>query len=259
MKLNLVLSNKLHRKFQLNSNYRCVGYSKKTYFSTKQNDSNPNKDDKYKGSFVVDKYFVYHTLGLDHFSDIELKKSYREIFNKESKYDLNIGIKNILLKKKAKDNVIVDSEAEKEINERVKQMSKYLIHNTKDGKNTSKDNKSSDNTTANNSNTTTSNTATATASSSAASSSSGTNKPDKQSPSNPSQTHQQQQTTQQTTQTPPIHVPLTLSFDDYKKRLITTAETLDSKIPAVTASFVMTGTSIGIIIPCMPILVSTIG
>ena len=50
-----------------------------------------------------------------------------------------------------------------------------------------------------------------------------------------------------------------LSFEDFRSRVRYSAEELDSRIPKVAASAVLTGTSLGIIIPCMPILVQTIG
>ena len=50
-----------------------------------------------------------------------------------------------------------------------------------------------------------------------------------------------------------------LSYENFRSRLRYSAEELDSRIPKVAASAVLTGTALGIIIPCMPILVQSIG
>jgi MFS family permease len=48
---------------------------------------------------------------------------------------------------------------------------------------------------------------------------------------------------------------ISLSFEEYKKNTISIAEPLDIRLWPIATSFLFTGLSIGIIIPCMPILV----
>lgn len=167
-------------------------------------------------SFTADKYYVFRTLGLESFSDLELRKSYGEVFTRESKGDLHSGLKALLLKKA---DAIDDDE---EVDEKVRQIAEYLT--TKErvktysynplkwisgGHQEVADDKTKD--------------------------------------------ESKQQTTPVSSLNP------TLSFEDFKSKVRISADKLDSKVPAVMASAVLTGTSIGVVIPCMPILVQTIG
>jgi MFS family permease len=156
-----------------------------------------------------DKYYVYRTLGLETFSDPELRRSYREVFSRDSQGDLVTGLKVLIDKK---DKTI---EGEDELHRSAEQVAAYLMA------------KSS---------------------------------PRKKSFSMfrwlaaPKADEKEEKVAP-----PDSSEKRSLSFDDFKARLRSSAEELDSKIPEVAASAVLTGTSIGIIIPCMPILVQTIG
>lgn len=159
-------------------------------------------------AYKTDKYYIFRTLGLETFSDIEMRKSYREIFLADDKRDIETGIKDVIRRKEN------DFNTEDELTEKARRIAAYLLQKKDPQKHfnynpiswftsTKREEKEVDE------------------------------------PLAPSQN-------------------LTLSFDDFKARLRGSAEKLDLKIPEVAASAVLTGTSIGIIIPCMPILVQTI-
>jgi hypothetical protein len=50
-----------------------------------------------------------------------------------------------------------------------------------------------------------------------------------------------------------------ISYEDFKHHIRTSAEALDPRVAALAGSFLLVGTSVGIVIPCMPILVQSIG
>lgn len=164
-------------------------------------------------TLASDKYYVFRILGLESFTDVELRKSYGELFDRESKGDLHSGLKSLLIKKAD------TAENEEEINEKVRQIAEYLTAvEVKEAHWYDRF-------------------------------SSGTavyqQVPDVRKDSSP--------LVQVSSLNP------TLSFEEYKTKLRSSAEKLDKKLPAVVASAVLTGTSIGVVIPCMPILVQTIG
>ena len=164
-------------------------------------------------TLASDKYYVFRILGLESFTDVELRKSYGELFDRESKGDLHSGLKSLLIKKAD------TAENEDEINEKVRQIAEYLT--AVEEKEFHWYNRFSSDTKV-----------------------------------------YQQAADGRKDSTPFAQVSSlnpTLSFEEYKTKLRSSAEKLDKKIPAVVASAVLTGTSIGVVIPCMPILVQTIG
>jgi fucose permease len=48
----------------------------------------------------------------------------------------------------------------------------------------------------------------------------------------------------------------TIAYDDYKKNILSLGEKLDNRVYPLGVSFLFTGTSLGIVIPCMPLLVT---
>jgi hypothetical protein len=54
----------------------------------------------------------------------------------------------------------------------------------------------------------------------------------------------------------PSKGPIIISFNEYQKNVIKLGEALDSRISNLAISFLLTGSSVGIIIPCLPILVN---
>lgn len=156
----------------------------------------------------LDKYYVYRTLGLETFSDPELRRSYREVFSKDSQGDLVTGLKSLIDKKD--ENV----KGEEELHRSAEQVAAYLMTRSSPKKSFNIF--------------------------SWLAAPKVDEKEEKVAP-------------------PDSSGRRSLSFDDFKARLRSSAEELDSKIPEVAAGAVLTGTSIGIIIPCMPIIVQTIG
>eukprot|EP01031_Cornospumella_fuschlensis_P033993 gene33993-41137_t len=49
-----------------------------------------------------------------------------------------------------------------------------------------------------------------------------------------------------------------ISYEQYKQQVISLGERLDRRVYVLGSSFLLTGVSVGIIIPCMPILVNTL-
>ena len=168
---------------------------------------------RHLSTFVSDKYYVFRTLGVESFTDLELRKSYGELFSRESKGDLHSGLKALLIKKADA------AENDEEINEKVRQIAEYL--SAKEETETHWYDRFSSSTVIQHQ-----------------------DSDDKKDSSQPAQISS---------------LNPTLSFEDYKAKLRGSAEKLDSKLPAVVVSAVLTGTSIGVVIPCMPILVQTIG
>ena len=168
------------------------------------------RDFKCRGlsSINRDKYYVYRTLGLETFSDPELRRSYREVFSRDSQGDLVTGLKALIDKKDK------NIEGEEELHRRAEQVAAYLLTKSSPQKSFNIFSWLAAPTV--------------------------DEKEEKVAPPDSSDKR-------------------SLSFDDFKARLRSSAEELDSKILEVAASAVLTGTSIGIIIPCMPILVQTIG
>ena len=50
-----------------------------------------------------------------------------------------------------------------------------------------------------------------------------------------------------------------ISYEEFKKKIKDTAEELDPRVWQLAGSFLLVGTSVGIVIPCMPLLVQSIG
>ena len=166
---------------------------------------------QYRGlsSSKTDKYYIFRTLGLETFSDSEMRKSYREIFLSPNKGDLETPIKEIIRRKEN------NFRTEDELTEKARHIATYLLQKKAPQKSFN------------------------------------------YSPMSWFTSSKKDEKEEETTISSSPN--LTLSYDDFKARLRTSAEKLDLKIPEVAASAVLTGTSIGIIIPCMPILVQTIG
>jgi MFS family permease len=166
---------------------------------------------QYRGlsSSKTDKYYIFRTLGLETFSDSEMRKSYREIFLSPNKGDLETPIKEIIRRKES------NFRTEDELTEKARHIATYLLQKKAPQKSFN------------------------------------------YSPMSWFTSSKREEKEEETTIA--LSPNLTLSYDDFKARLRTSAEKLDLKIPEVAASAVLTGTSIGIIIPCMPILVQTIG
>ena len=166
---------------------------------------------QYRGlsSSKTDKYYIFRTLGLETFSDSEMRKSYREIFLSPNKGDLETPIKEIIRRKEN------NFRTEDELTEKARHIATYLLQKKAPQKSFN------------------------------------------YSPMSWFTSSKKEEKEEETTKASSPN--LTLSYDDFKARLRTSAEKLDLKIPEVAASAVLTGTSIGIIIPCMPILVQTIG
>lgn len=161
---------------------------------------------RFVSTFKADKYYVFRTLGLNTFSDTELRNSYREIFSRESKGNLESGLRAVLLRKEKGGAV----NSEEEVDEKVRQLAAYL---RKKGRKISY--------------------------------ADFIIRPSKQS--------------EEVEEESPGGVPPRFTYEIFKSRMIKSAEQLDSRVPAVSVSCALAGTSTGIIIPCMPILVQTIG
>jgi MFS family permease len=163
---------------------------------------------RFVSTFKADKYYVFRTLGLNTFSDTELKNSYREIFSRESKGNLEAGLRAVVLRKEKGGFV----NSEEEIDEKVRQLAAYM---RKKGV--------------------------------VVSHFDWIFRPSLQSQEKDEEV---------------IIVdgkPARYTYDMFKSRMMKSAEQLDARVPAVSVSCALAGTSTGIIIPCMPMLVQTIG
>jgi hypothetical protein len=161
---------------------------------------------RFVSTFKADKYYVFRTLGLNTFSDAELKNSYREIFSRESKGNLEAGLRAVVLRKEKGGFV----NSEEEIDEKVRQVAAYMRRNGVIV-------------------------------------------------SNFDWIFRPSLQFQEKDEEIIDGEPSRYTYDRFKSRMMKSAEQLDARVPAVSVSCALAGTSTGIIIPCMPILVQTIG
>lgn len=145
-----------------------------------------------KDPFDVDKYHVFRTLGLNQFTEAELRTSYSNIFHSRHNSSLSLGLEEIILEKQLNkiDNNRAIARKEASL------IAKFLVRPKQQTTNGFKDH-------------------------------------------------------QVTTDS--------ISYEDFKQRVRGAAEELDPRVTTLAGSFLLVGTSVGIVIPCMPLLVSQIG